>query len=151
MGVGSDLAGIEFFITEKIKVVIPSRLQYVDPLTSYLADHLVRLGYIDPDSNTSMALHEALTNAIRHGNRLDASKKVTVEVAIDPHEAVFTITDEGHGFDPAEVGDPTEGDNIFREGGRGLLMIRHLMDEVRYNRRGNRVTLIKKRPRVGET
>jgi len=148
MAAKQTLPGIEAFITERIEVVIPSQLQYVDPIVSYLADHLTRFGYMDSDSNMRLALHEAITNAIRHGNQMDVDKKVIIEVELDHNQAVFTITDEGSGFDPSDVGDPTEGENLFRDCGRGLLLIRHLMDEVRYNQRGNQVTMIKKSPRV---
>lgn len=151
MAADQSLPDIAALITERIEAVIPSQLQYVDPLVSYLADHLARFGYADSDSNMRVALHEAITNAIRHGNQLDASKKVTIEVELDQRQAVFTITDEGPGFDPSDVCDPTEGENLFRNCGRGLLLIRHLMDEVSYNRRGNQVTMIKKSPRMEPT
>ncbi|MBI3950029.1 MAG: ATP-binding protein [Acidobacteria bacterium] len=140
--------GIGAFITERIEVVIPSQWEYVDPVVSYLTDHLTRLGYLDPDSNTNTALHEAITNAIRHGNQMDANRKVEIVMNLDQNQAVFTITDEGSGFDPSEVCDPTEGENLFRNCGRGLLLIRHLMDEVKYNERGNQITMIKKNPRM---
>lgn len=148
MGAKRTLPGIEAFTTERIKMVVPSQLQYVDPIVSYLTDHLTQFGYLDPDSNTSMALHEAITNAIRHGNQMDVNKKVEIVAEFDQHQAVFTITDEGSGFDPSEVCDPTEEENLFRHGGRGLLLIRHLMDEVKYNQRGNQITMIKKSPRT---
>jgi serine/threonine-protein kinase RsbW len=147
MGEQRTLPGIEAFVTERIEAVIPSRLPYVDAVVSYLADHLVRFGYMDADS-TSTALHEALTNAIRHGNQMDENKNVTVQVELDQHQAVFTITDEGNGFDPSSVCDPTEEENLLRNCGRGLLLIRHLMDEVKYNERGNQITMIKKNPKV---
>ncbi|MCS6805068.1 MAG: ATP-binding protein [Acidobacteriota bacterium] len=139
---------IEEFITERITIVLPSQLQYVDPVVMYLSDHLTRFGYPDEDCHTAVALHEAITNAMRHGNKLDATKKVEIVLELDAQQAVFIITDEGNGFDPASVCDPTEGENIFRECGRGLLMMRHIMDEVRYNERGNQITMIKKSPKA---
>jgi len=142
------LPGILPFITERIKIEIPSELQYVDPVVTYLTDHLARFGLSEsPDSNTSTALHEALTNAIRHGNQLKPSKKVTITVELTHEQAIFTITDEGQGFDPSQVCDPTQKEHLMRNCGRGLLFIRHFMDEVRYNERGNQVTMIKKASR----
>lgn len=138
------VASIAAFITERIEAVIPSQLQYVDPVVSYLTDHLIRFGYAEADATVRIALHEAITNAIRHGNGMDPHKRVTIEVRLDQHQAIFTITDEGPGFDPSSLSDPTEEENLLRDGGRGLFLIRHLMDEVRYNQRGNQVTLIKK-------
>lgn len=135
---------IEEFITERITIILPSQLQYVDPAVTYLSDHLTRFGYTDEHCHTAVALHEAITNAMRHGNKLDVTKKVEIVLQLDAQQAVFVITDEGSGFDPASVCDPTEGENLFRECGRGLLMMRHIMDEVRYNERGNQITMIKK-------
>jgi len=133
------------FITERIEMEIPSELQYVDPVVTYLMDHLASFGFNESaESNTGTALHEALTNAIRHGNQLDPSKKVTLTVELAHEQAIFTITDEGQGFDPSQVCDPTEEEHLLHHCGRGLLLIRHYMDEVRYNERGNQVTMIKK-------
>jgi serine/threonine-protein kinase RsbW len=133
------------FVTERVEIQIPSELQYVDPVVTYLMEHLGHFGIDEPaDSNTCTALHEALTNAIRHGNQLDSGKKVTITVELTHQQATFTITDEGQGFDPSQICDPTEDEHLLHHCGRGLLLIRHYMDEVRYNERGNQVTMIKK-------
>ncbi|WP_296452147.1 ATP-binding protein [Rubinisphaera sp.] len=90
-----------------------------------------------------LALAEAITNAIRHGNRMDPSKTVTIEWAVSPQQISVTITDEGAGFDPETLVDPTEEENLDRPGGRGVLLIQNFMDEVIYNDRGNSLQIIK--------
>src|SRR6187399_434211 len=88
-----------------------------------------------------LALEEALVNAIKHGNQLDRAKKIRVAYRMLADRFEVQVTDEGRGFDPAEVPDPTEAENLERPCGRGLLLMRHYMTEVRYNSRGNTVTL----------
>jgi serine/threonine-protein kinase RsbW len=136
------------FIAERVEIEIPSGLSYVDPVVNYLMDRLTQFGLSEsPDSNTCTALHEALTNAIRHGNQLQPDKKVTIVAELTCEQAVITITDEGPGFDPsAQVYDPAQEEHLLSHHGRGLWLIRHFMDEVNHNERGNQITMIK-RPR----
>jgi anti-sigma regulatory factor (Ser/Thr protein kinase) len=92
--------------------------------------------------NFRVSLTEALSNAMLYGNRRDPRKRVRVEVIVGDLELVARVTDEGHGFDPDRIPDPTAPDNIEKAGGRGLFLMRELMDEVHYNERGNQVTLV---------
>jgi len=92
--------------------------------------------------NFRVSLTEALSNAMLYGNARDPHKRVRVEVIVGEKEITAKVTDEGPGFDPGEVPDPTEPDNLEKGGGRGLFLMRELMDEVRYNERGNQVTLV---------
>jgi anti-sigma regulatory factor (Ser/Thr protein kinase) len=120
----------------------------------------------------AVALREALSNAVLHGN-LEVSSElrahdergyyalmekrkseepfedryVYVSVEESPAEAVYIIRDEGPGFDPASLPDPTDPANLERASGRGLLLIRTFMDEVRHNKRGNEITLVKRADR----
>jgi len=91
-----------------------------------------------------LALEEALVNAIRHGNRLDPHKKVTVEWCVRNKELEITIEDEGKGFLPNAVPDPTQDENLERPGGRGLMLMKAYMDCVEYNKQGNIVRMCKK-------
>ena len=119
----------------------------------------------------SMALDEALTNAICHGNlevgselkdsqelsayesningRLDCApfcqRRVKVQANFSADQIQFRILDEGQGFDPASLNDPREPENILKAGGRGMLLIRSFMDEVVHNSAGNEITLVKRR------
>lgn len=88
-----------------------------------------------------LALEEALINAIKHGNQLDHTKKVHLSFRILEDRFEVQIHDEGPGFDPTDVPDPTAIENLERPCGRGLMLMRHYMDEVAYNSRGNGVTM----------
>ena len=90
-----------------------------------------------------LALEEALVNAIKHGNQHDRNKKVDISYQVLADRFVINITDEGEGFDLADVPDPTAVENLERPCGRGLMLIKHYMTEVEYNKRGNSVTLLK--------
>jgi serine/threonine-protein kinase RsbW len=93
-----------------------------------------------------LSLEEAVINAIKHGNELDDTKKVVVGFAIDDERAIISVADEGEGFDPASVPDPTLDENLIAMSGRGLSLIRAYMDEVRFNDKGNDITMIKYAP-----
>ena len=90
-----------------------------------------------------LALEEALVNAIKHGNQFDRAKSVRVCFAVHADRFEVTITDEGTGFDPEDVPDPTAVENLERPCGRGLMLMRHYMNEVSFNGRGNCVRMAK--------
>lgn len=92
--------------------------------------------------NFRVGLTEALSNAMLYGNGRDPSKRVRVEITVGERQITARITDEGQGFDPATVPDPTTPENIARAGGRGIFLMRKLLDDVRFNDRGNSVTLV---------
>ena len=92
--------------------------------------------------NFRVGLTEALSNAMLYGNNSDPKKRVRVEVTVRVEEVAVRVTDQGVGFDPAAVPDPTLPDNITKSGGRGIFLMKALMDEVRFNDRGNSVTLV---------
>jgi serine/threonine-protein kinase RsbW len=89
-----------------------------------------------------LCLEEALTNAIRHGNTGIVSKKVTIRYRVSPHAIDVYIADEGRGFDPARVPDPTLSENLPRPSGRGILLMRSYMSHVEYNTPGNEVHMV---------
>ncbi len=91
-----------------------------------------------------LAIEEALVNAIKHGNGMDPDKSVFVSCEIHDQDITIVIRDEGEGFNPEDVPDPTEDDNLEKPSGRGLMLIKAFMTEVIYNDRGNEVTLIKR-------
>ena len=92
-----------------------------------------------------LAFEEAIANAILHGNRSNPEKSITVCYWINRERVMMEVEDEGPGFDPASVPDPRVFPNIERPGGRGILLMHRYMSWVRYNHRGNRVTLCKHR------
>jgi serine/threonine-protein kinase RsbW len=92
-----------------------------------------------------LALEEALVNAVKHGNQGDPGKEVRVRYHLTAERLLVEIEDEGAGFDPADVPDPLEPENLERTCGRGLLLMRTYMSWVKYNDRGNCVTMRKDR------
>ncbi len=92
--------------------------------------------------NFRVGLTEALSNAMLYGNAHDPSKSVVVEIDTRGGHLRATVKDQGAGFDPATVPDPTRPENLTRPCGRGLFLMRQLLDEVWYNDRGNEVTLV---------
>lgn len=92
--------------------------------------------------NFRVGLTEALSNAMLYGNDSDPLKRVLVEVTMGPGCITARVTDQGGGFDPDSIPDPTTPSNLFKTGGRGIFLMRSLLDEVTYNDRGNSVTLI---------
>ncbi len=92
-----------------------------------------------------LALEEALVNAIKHGNQMDPDKRVFVTYRITTTRFEIRITDEGEGFNPDDVPDPTLEINIERPCGRGLLLMRGFMTEVTYHGKGNSVSMAKVR------
>jgi serine/threonine-protein kinase RsbW len=92
-----------------------------------------------------LALEEALVNAIKHGNQFDRNKKVRVAYTVLPERFDIQIQDEGPGFDPNEVPDPTAIENLERPCGRGLMLMRYYMNEVSFGVSGNTVCMTKVR------
>jgi serine/threonine-protein kinase RsbW len=92
-----------------------------------------------------LAVEEALVNAIKHGNHMDPSRKVRVAFHVSQEKFEVMIADEGAGFDPCEVPDPTAPENLERPCGRGIMLMRHYMTTVAYNQRGNVVSMSKLR------
>ena len=102
--------------------------------------------YTDHDIfGIKLALEEALVNAIKHGNQMDRSKTVRVAYFIDPNRFEIDITDEGGGFDPCDVPDPTAVENLERPCGRGLMLMRYYMTQVQFSATGNSVSMTKLR------
>lgn len=85
---------------------------------------------------------EAVTNAIEHGNKMDASKNVFFRLDVEEGRIEVTVEDQGSGFDPTKTDDPTESEHLFREGGRGLLFMKEMADDVRFEKEGRLVRLI---------
>ena len=92
-----------------------------------------------------LALEEALINAVKHGNRGDPSKNVTIRYAVTPEKAVIIVRDEGPGFLPEEIPDPTDPDRLPLPSGRGIMLMRSYMDEVAFRDQGREVYFVKHR------
>ena len=88
-----------------------------------------------------IATLEAVNNAILHGNKSDKNKYVDIEILLNENKMVITVTDEGRGFKPREVPDPTKPENIEAMNGRGIFLMKRLADEIQFNKKGNSVKL----------
>lgn len=132
-------------IREKIEFEIPSAISLMHSILDYLVKRVEKVGVVNlENSNLFIALDEAFVNAVKHGNKFDAAKNVRITAEVSPKEARFTVEDEGEGFDVNAIPDPLDPENLFKTSGRGVLLIHNIMDEVRYNERGNKLEMIKK-------
>lgn len=123
---------------------LPNDLRAIDNAVAYLVDRCrdlgcecERLGF-----RFRVGVTEALSNAMLYGNGRDPRKRVRIEASITAASIVIRVTDEGVGFDPASLPDPRLPANRSRPAGRGLFLIRELMDRVEFNERGNSITMI---------
>lgn len=127
-------------------LVIPSDLSAAWNAQQTVMEEVKARGYSDNAVFAiRLALDEALNNAISHGNNKDKTKKVTIEYQITEATVTITVTDEGPGFDPVDVPDPTLDEFLERPHGRGIMLMRAYMSDVRFGRNGKSVTLIKNR------
>ena len=90
-----------------------------------------------------LALEEAFTNAITHGNEMSSVKKVRIDYSVRLDQFEASMIDEGEGFDPIVIPDPRYGENLYKITGRGLLLMHSYMDVVEFNKRGNGVRMVR--------
>lgn len=132
-------------LREMIEFEFPSAISLMHAILDYLMKRVEKVGVVNAEnSNLFIALDEAFVNAVKHGNKFDANKIVRISAEVSTKEARFTIEDEGDGFDVDSIPDPRNPENLFKTSGRGVLIIHNVMDEVTYNERGNRLTMVKK-------
>ena len=128
-----------------------STLESVDEAEALILETASRAGFDeDGQHHISMAARECLVNAVVHGNRYNAHKKVHVAVAGSPEVIRIVIRDEGEGFDLSDLPDPLAEENLLRHSGRGIFLIRAFMDEFTVRKvspHGTEVTLVKERGR----
>jgi serine/threonine-protein kinase RsbW len=127
----------------ELSLEVPSDLQYVGPAVELITARLPS-GPLSPRRirfNFRTALAEALANAIAYGNHHDPARVVRVLVQVGPDVVRLHVTDEGDGFDPAAVPDPTLPERLALEDGRGLFVLKSLVDDVAFNEKGNSVCL----------
>jgi serine/threonine-protein kinase RsbW len=125
-----------------LKIQIPSLLENIRIVESFI-DNVKDKFHIDDDiyGNIMVAVTESVNNAIKHGNKLDKSKNVFLSAISDDNSLKFTIEDEGPGFNPDELPDPTAPENLDKLGGRGIFLMKHLSDEVSFSKEGRCVEL----------
>ena len=134
-----------------IRLELPSSFEMLD-LVQVLSDRLSSIAGLDEDTThwVSVAVRESVINAVKHGNREDRSKHVTVEFTlaprVEPKKFTVEVLDEGEGFDYEEVDDPLAPENLMKSSGRGIFFMRNFMDDVAIARRpegGMSVRLVK--------
>ena len=135
-----------------VRLQIHSNFEMLD-FVQVVCDRMAQLAGLDEDAVhwIGVAVRESVINAIKHGNREDYGKIVTVEFAMapskDPSELVVRVLDQGEGFDPEEVADPLAPENILKSSGRGIFFMRNFMDDVTLKRAaegGMEVRMVKK-------
>ncbi|MFO8012387.1 MAG: ATP-binding protein [Phycisphaerae bacterium] len=131
--------------TEK---VLPTDLAAIRETEREVLGHLRQLEY-DEDHlfAVRLALEEALVNAMKHGNAFDPNRSVRIAYRASPERVEIRVADEGGGFDPNDVPDPTADENLERPCGRGIMLMRCYMDEVTFSPEGNQVSMVKHRQR----
>lgn len=134
---------------ETTELSLPSRIDTVATAAAAVAEFLNRLGVSDEAMfGIDMAVREAVTNAVVHGNQQDENKIVDVNVKSSPDAVEISVHDQGPGFNPEEVPDPTATENILKSSGRGIFFMRTFMDEVDWLIRpegGTTVRMLKRR------
>ena len=109
----------------------PNNLITVEEFVNYFAVEL----HVEEEKMAGLLLSitEATTNAIKHANKNDKTKKVTITAEKISNQLIIRVKDEGNGFDPSTVPDPTAPENLMKDSGRGLYLMRYYMDDVSYN------------------
>lgn len=126
------------------KLDFPSRLERVSPLLDDIVADARDAGFDERDRfGIRLALDEAVTNAVKHGNGMDPSKTVSVAWRANEGSLEVVVEDQGPGFDPDALPDPTAPENLTKPSGRGVMLMRNYMDEVSFSNSGNRVSLTK--------
>ncbi|MCA9267264.1 MAG: ATP-binding protein, partial [Planctomycetales bacterium] len=156
----------------RLEFVVENDRELLSPLVNFLQQNVIEMGICNESEclQVGMALDEALVNALYHGNlEVDshlkdvddrayyqlaadrrgkspfAERRIFVQAELTPDQASFVLRDEGPGFDPSSLPDPTDPENLLKVHGRGILLMRTFMDEVAFNNKGNEVTMIKRR------
>lgn len=128
-------------------VVVPNDLRSVKEPETRILRELERCGYgKDAIFAVKLAYEEAVTNAVKHGNCNDPSKHVHIRYYVDPRRVVIMVRDEGCGFRPDDVPDPTADENLERPSGRGIMLMSAYMTQVVFSPSGNEVWMLKENP-----
>jgi serine/threonine-protein kinase RsbW len=125
-----------------IRIEIPSLSENIRMIESFI-DNAKEKFHLNDDiyGNIMIAVTEAVNNAIKHGNKSQSNKNVTLALSLESGLIKFKVEDEGNGFDFQNLPDPTAPENIEKPGGRGIFLMKHLSDEVDFKERGRVVEL----------
>jgi serine/threonine-protein kinase RsbW len=134
-------------VTEQTtRLVLPSHIEVVADAAAAVAEFVQSCGVGEQAAfGVDMAVREAVTNAIVHGNQEDEAKAVEVTFNCLEHALEIEVRDQGKGFDPADVPDPTDPANILKTSGRGIFLMRSFMDDVQWLMRPEGGTTVRMR------
>ena len=129
----------------RVQKLVPGHVEAIPPMVEQIMEVVKQQGCAeDGEFEIEVSLYEALANAVEHGCGHDPEKMVEVVVACEEHRGmVIVVRDPGPGFDPKSVPSPVVGENIFANSGRGIFLINQLMDEVRFEKNGTEIWMIK--------
>jgi len=129
---------------ETTELTLPSRVEAVNEAAGAVARILGNLGAGEQLMfGIDMAIREAVTNAVLHGNKQDDSKQVRVDIKSSSEEIEISVRDEGAGFNPTAVPDPTTAENLMKTSGRGIFFMRNFVDEVEWSNPPEGGTIVK--------
>jgi len=128
----------------RIFLSLPSTMQLIYLIDTVISDILREMNFDEEtQEHVNLAVIEAGTNAIKHGNKEDINKNATLEFLIEDDKLTVVVTDEGHGFEREDVANPLEPENLLKSSGRGLFLMEACMDEVVYEAGGTIVKMVK--------
>jgi serine/threonine-protein kinase RsbW len=117
----------------KKSLTFPSDVEYLEKIERMSSEIASNAGFDESTvDDLSIALTELVNNAIHHGNKNDANKNVTVTFIVEKSKIIISVADEGGGFSPNNLSDPLHPDNIMADSGRGIYLVKALMDDVDY-------------------
>ena len=129
---------------ERFSYRIPSNIKHIKDIWSKIHAHLNKLHLSDSDIfDIRLSTEESIINAMKYGNKFNEALPVIIELVISNNCVQISIEDKGEGFEHAQIPDPTLNNNVGKASGRGLYLIMHLMDEVSFNDKGNKITMTK--------
>lgn len=133
----------------EVQLSIDSQFENIELVQAVLDESLERLEF-DEDSRywIGIAVREAVANAIKHGNRQDPDKQVDIVLEVVEGTVIIRVQDEGEGFDPSEVGNPLDPENLLKPDGRGIFYMNRFMDAIEYNFGNEGGTLVTMRKRL---
>lgn len=124
---------------------VPSDPDLLPEIEEYVVDKIKNLGLSDEKfNNFALSVSEAASNSIVHGNICDQSKKVKITIQIDDNHVIVKFKDEGKGFVPDLVPDPTAPENILKDNGRGIHIMKTFLDSLEYNFEGDGTEVVLK-------
>ncbi len=133
-------------VDAKYKLVIPSQLNELQRVEQFTENITLKIGFSEEDRDSiAISITEIVSNAISHGNKRNKDKNVTIVYELFKDHLVITVQDEGGGFNVREINDPLDPKNLLKDSGRGIYIVRALMDDVKFknNKTGTLVKIVK--------